>query len=394
MTPPESCGSWPRQRMPMERVGAAPCPAAGRPSDAPGARRGARERLRRRGRRPRRHRPRAAGRGGRGVRAARRSGRAPCRPGASLHARAGAGSLALVARRVSRVRTGRARQRPPPQRSCSIPVGPSWPTTRGPSSCRSSRTSHPRSGRPCSPEQLHRPRRQASSAVRWRCSAGPSTAARRERPPASVAAATPRPARARRDVRRAGSLSSRRAASWTAPSTRWSGHSASCPSEPAASAPEPRRALAQHLMIAGHFDDSAAVARAALQTAADAAALDEETAAERGHATCTLGMDAAYLGDVEGGPGAASRRPRSSPDALVGSTTSCASPPTTRHCSTSTRGARRRSMSSTRACWTRPAAAWQPHTARSWAATAADILFQLGRWHEAEVECRPRSSGA
>ncbi|MFV2063863.1 MAG: AAA family ATPase, partial [Chloroflexota bacterium] len=59
--------------------------------------------------------------------------------------------------------------------------------------------------------------------------------------------------------------------------------------------------LAQHLMIAGRFEESAAVAEQARDTADEAAALGEVTLAERGHATCTLGMDAAYLGDQDRG---------------------------------------------------------------------------------------------
>ncbi len=59
--------------------------------------------------------------------------------------------------------------------------------------------------------------------------------------------------------------------------------------------------LAQHLMLAGRFGESAELAVEAREVAVAAAAQDEDTLAERGHATCTLGVDSAYLGDLDRG---------------------------------------------------------------------------------------------
>jgi DNA-binding CsgD family transcriptional regulator/tetratricopeptide (TPR) repeat protein len=59
--------------------------------------------------------------------------------------------------------------------------------------------------------------------------------------------------------------------------------------------------LAQHLMLGGRFDESSGYARQAQSVAVAAADLDENALAERGHATCTLGVDAAYLGNLNEG---------------------------------------------------------------------------------------------
>ncbi len=60
-------------------------------------------------------------------------------------------------------------------------------------------------------------------------------------------------------------------------------------------------ALAQHLMIAGRFKESSEYAELARTIAKAADAPDERSIAEYGHATCTLAMDVAYLGDLERG---------------------------------------------------------------------------------------------
>ncbi len=57
-------------------------------------------------------------------------------------------------------------------------------------------------------------------------------------------------------------------------------------------------ALAQVLMLDGRFEESARQAREAISIAQS---LGEAAIAELGHATCTLGVDVAYLGDLEGG---------------------------------------------------------------------------------------------
>jgi DNA-binding CsgD family transcriptional regulator/tetratricopeptide (TPR) repeat protein len=73
------------------------------------------------------------------------------------------------------------------------------------------------------------------------------------------------------------------------------------PPEPSRIRARAQASLAQHLMITGRFEESARIARLARDTAVDAAELGEATLAEQGHAICTLGMDEAYLGDLAAG---------------------------------------------------------------------------------------------
>ncbi len=73
------------------------------------------------------------------------------------------------------------------------------------------------------------------------------------------------------------------------------------PAEPSRIRARAQAWLAQHLMIAGRFKESAGIAEQARDTAIAAAAAGEDTLGERGHALCTLGMDVAYLGDLEAG---------------------------------------------------------------------------------------------
>ena len=70
------------------------------------------------------------------------------------------------------------------------------------------------------------------------------------------------------------------------------------PSDPSAERSRVLGALAQALMLEGRFEESARWAREAI---ASAQATGEPALAELGHATCTLGVDDAYLGDLEGG---------------------------------------------------------------------------------------------
>ena len=72
-------------------------------------------------------------------------------------------------------------------------------------------------------------------------------------------------------------------------------------SVPPGSSPERARvlgALAQALMLEGRFDESAWLSRQAIEAATGAG---RSALAELGHATCTLGVDEGYLGDVERG---------------------------------------------------------------------------------------------
>ena len=146
-------------------------------------------------------------------------------------------------------------------------------------------------------------------------------------------------------------------------------------------------ALAQHLMIAGRFEDSASIAREALQTAVDAAALDEETLAERGHATCTLGMDVAYMGDLAAGlvlleeATAVARRAGRLDDLMRIAAN---------HTTLLDLDSRREEALAVVHAGLLDAAAGG--LAATYGAflrgNSADILYHLGRWQEAEAECR------
>jgi DNA-binding CsgD family transcriptional regulator len=153
--------------------------------------------------------------------------------------------------------------------------------------------------------------------------------------------------------------------------------------------PSPERArayasLAQHLMIDGRFAESARHAEEARRVAqlAGNAALPE-----LGHATCTLGMDVAYLGQLDRGLGlladsdAIARRAGRLDDLMR-----VAANRTT----LLDLDARREEALAVVADGIREAEAGG--LAGTYGAflrgNAADILFQLGRWTESELECR------
>lgn len=153
------------------------------------------------------------------------------------------------------------------------------------------------------------------------------------------------------------------------------------PTRPRASA---LAATAQHLMIDGRFAESARMARQAQETArrAEPVALEE-----LGHATCTLGVDAAYTGDLDGGLALleeATEMARKSGHlddlmrAYANRTTLLDLDSRREQALTvvkeGIRDARAAGLGDTYGAFLR--------------GNAADILFQLGRWSESEVECR------
>ena len=160
------------------------------------------------------------------------------------------------------------------------------------------------------------------------------------------------------------------------------------PDQPSRIRARAQASLAQHLMIAGHFDESAAIARAAPATPPiDAAELDEETLAERGHALCTLGMDVAYLGDLEAGlalleESAAMARQAGRLDDLMRVAAN-------RTTLLDLDSRREEALAVVQASLEDAAAGG---LAASYGAflrgNSADILYHLGRWQEAEAECR------
>ena len=87
------------------------------------------------------------------------------------------------------------------------------------------------------------------------------------------------------------------------------------PSQPRARA---LATLAQHLMLDGRFAESATLAEQARDIAE---AVGPAARPELAHALCTLGVDIAWQGSLDRGPGAAARRRPRSPVARVVSTT-------------------------------------------------------------------------
>ena len=166
------------------------------------------------------------------------------------------------------------------------------------------------------------------------------------------------------------------------------------PDQPSRIRARAQASLAQHLMIAGRFAESAALAREAIDTAAAAAGQDEETLAERGHALCTLGMDLAYLGDLERGLAsleesaaiARAGRPARRPDARRRQPDDAARP---RLATRGGAGGRPRPASRTPM-----PAGWRPRTARSCAATAPTSCTTWGAGRRRRPSAGWRRTGA
>lgn len=145
--------------------------------------------------------------------------------------------------------------------------------------------------------------------------------------------------------------------------------------------------LAQHLMLDGQFDESAQLARKAREAAIAAAVLHEDTLAERGHATCTLGVDAAYLGDMDDGltlleeASDIARRAGRLDDLMRAAANR-----------TTLLDLDSRREEALEVVQSFLVDAEAGGLAASYGAflrgNAADILYHLGRWQEAEAECR------
>ena len=142
--------------------------------------------------------------------------------------------------------------------------------------------------------------------------------------------------------------------------------------------------LAQHLMLAGRFAQSEPLAREARQTARQ---VGPEALRELGHATCTLGVDAAYLGELDRGlmllgeaADTARRAGRLDDLMRVGLNRTTLLDLDSRRdealavVTESIRDAEAGGLAGT-------------YGSFLWG-NAADILFQLGRWEESERACR------
>jgi tetratricopeptide (TPR) repeat protein len=156
------------------------------------------------------------------------------------------------------------------------------------------------------------------------------------------------------------------------------------PPEPSVPRARALASLAQDLMIDGRFDQSAPHAEQAI---AAAGAVGEAALAELGHATCTLGVDVAYLGDLEKGLALLEQATEHSRAAgrLDDLIRSYANRTTLLDLDSRREGAlavvkegideaSRNGLGLTYGAFLR--------------GNAADILFQLGRWDESELECR------
>ena len=159
------------------------------------------------------------------------------------------------------------------------------------------------------------------------------------------------------------------------------------PDQPSRIRARAQASLAQHLMIAGRFDESATIAEAARDSAAAAAALDEDTLSELGHATCTLGMDVAHLGDLERGlklledASELARRAGRLDDLMRVAAN--------RTTLLDLDSRREEALEAVQAGRDDAAAGGLSATYGAFLrGNAADILYQLGRWQEAERECR------
>ncbi len=156
------------------------------------------------------------------------------------------------------------------------------------------------------------------------------------------------------------------------------------PNEPSQPRARALASLAQHLMIDGRFDESAVLAREARSVAREAG---DPARAELGHATCTLGVDLAYLGELDRGLALLEEateiaRAEGHLDDMMrayANRTTLLDLDSRRDAALAVvndgiRDARAGGLSATYGAFLR--------------GNAADILFQLGRWGEAEAECR------
>lgn len=156
------------------------------------------------------------------------------------------------------------------------------------------------------------------------------------------------------------------------------------PGDPTVARAHALAALAQHLMLDGRFEDSAALAAQAREIAED---VGTDAESERAHALCTLGVDLAWQGALDRGlalvreSASVARRAGRLDDlmrAALNRTTLL------------DLDARREQALAVVTTGIRDAQAGG--LGRTYGAflrgNAADILYQLGRWPESEAECR------
>ncbi|MFO7532866.1 MAG: AAA family ATPase [Candidatus Limnocylindrales bacterium] len=159
------------------------------------------------------------------------------------------------------------------------------------------------------------------------------------------------------------------------------------PTEPSRRRAWVQASLAQHLMIDGRFKESMDIARQALVTADAAAAGGEDTLQERAHAICTQGVDVAYLGDP--GHGLELLEEAASLSRQAGRLDHLMRVAANRTTLLDLDLRREEALSVVQEFLAEAAAGGLEATYGAFLrGNAADILFQLGRWEEAERECR------
>ena len=159
------------------------------------------------------------------------------------------------------------------------------------------------------------------------------------------------------------------------------------PAQPSRSRAQVQASLAQHLMIDGRFTESARIATEALETAVQASAAGEDTLEVRAHAICTQGMDVAYLGDPSRGLELLAEAATLSREA--GRLDDLMRVAANRTTLLALDLRREEALAVVQEFLAEAAAGGLEATYGAFLrGNAADILFQLGRWEEAERECR------
>jgi DNA-binding CsgD family transcriptional regulator/tetratricopeptide (TPR) repeat protein len=142
--------------------------------------------------------------------------------------------------------------------------------------------------------------------------------------------------------------------------------------------------LAQHLMIAGSFADSARRAEEAIEAARRTG---PEALAELGHATCTLGVDVAYQGELARGLALLAEAARVAREA--GRLDDLMRAAANRTTLLDLDSRREEALAVVEEGIAEAEAGGLAGTFGAFLrGNAADILYQLGRWAESEAECR------
>ena len=159
------------------------------------------------------------------------------------------------------------------------------------------------------------------------------------------------------------------------------------PPQPSRSRAHVLASLAQHLMIDGRFDESIAVVNEALKVADAIEVAGEDVLEIRAHATCTLGVDVATRGDSERGLALLERAAEMAREA--GRLDDLMRVAGNRTYLLDLELRREEALAVVKQFLSEATAGGLEATYGAFLrGNAADILFHLGRWEEAERECR------